>query len=198
MFFRRPLLIPLFVLALAPAAVSQEAAPAGRILPPSPRLKTGAGTPGTLPQDNRSPTPESPLMPDQTPSLVKPETVPSEPPASEAEKKRTKLSKTEVFEQDQAVKIRFRQVHTQALADRTLEELWDKANAARKDVDKRTILKAYYKHLYARMAKIDPSLKPQIDLQAAVAEKRLTQARLTPTEVADESERSTAARAFAE
>jgi hypothetical protein len=115
-------------------------------------------------------------MPDQTPSLVKPET-PATEPAGDAEKKRTKTSKTEVFEQDQAEKIRFRQVHTQALADRTLEALWDKANVARKDVDKRTILKEYYKLLYARMARIDPSLKKLIDLQALVAEHRLTQSR---------------------
>jgi hypothetical protein len=203
MIFRRRLLIPIFALALAPVAFSQEAAPSGGVvqpapLPAAPRLSPAGKAGAALPKDNRSPTPETPLMPDQTPSLVKPEAAPDEAPATDPDKKRTKTSKTEAFEQDQAVKIRFRQVHTQALADRNVIALWDKANIQRKDADKRAILKEYYKQLYARMMKIDPTLKTQIDLQALSAEKRLTQVRMTPTEVGDESERSTAGRVFAE
>jgi hypothetical protein len=203
MFFRRSLLIPIVALALAPLASGQEAAPSGGVvtpapLPDAPRLSPRPGTGAALPRDNRSPSPETPLMPDQAPSLVKPETATTEPAVDPA-KKRTKTSKTEVFEQDQAEKIRFRQVHTQALADRNLEALWDKANVARKDADKRTILKEYYKLLYARMAKIDPTLKKLIDLQATVAEHRLTQSHITPTDASgDAGERSTAGRVFAE
>lgn len=203
MIFRRPLLIPILTLALAPVALSQEAAPSGGVvapapLPAAPRLSPGA-KPAALPRDSRLPDTATPLMPDQEPSLVKPETTPAETPAIDPANKRTKTSKTEVFEQDQADKIRFRQVHTQALADRKLMELWDKSNVARKDADKRALLKDYYKQLYARMEKIDPSLKKLIDLQATVAEHRLTQAHITPTEASrDEGERSTSGRVFAE
>jgi hypothetical protein len=203
MFFRRPLLVSIFALASASLAFGQEAVPSGGIvtpapLPDAPRLAPRPTTGATLPQDSRSPRPETPLMPDQTPSLVKPE-APAAEPATTPEQKRTKTSKTEAFEQDQAEKIRFRQVHTQALADRKLEELWDKANVARKDADKRALLKEYYKLLYARMAKIDPSLKKVIDLQATTAEHRLTQSHITPTDSSgDAGEQSTAGRVFAE
>lgn len=202
MFSRRPLLTPIFVLALASVAFSQEAAPSGGVvapapLPDAPRLSPAGKAPAAvLPSDNRSPSPETPLMPDQTPSLVKPE---PEAPAVDPANKRTKLSKTEVFEQDQADKIRFRQVHTKALADRKVVELWDKSNAARKDADKRALLKDYYRALYARMAKIDPTLQKLIDAQAVSAERRLTQSRITPTESSgDAGEASTSGRVFAE
>jgi hypothetical protein len=203
MYLRRPFLVSITSLGLASFAMGQEAAPSGGVVSPAPvpdapRLAPRPAPGATLPQDNRSPAPETPLIPDQTPSLVKPETAPAEA-AGNAEKKRTKTSKTEVFEQDQADKIRFRQVHTQAQADRKLEELWDKANTARKDADKRAILKDYYKLLYARMAKIDPSLKKLIDLQATIADHRLTQSHITPTEASgDSGERSTSGRIFAE
>lgn len=200
MFFRRPLLIPILALAFAPVAFSQEAAPSGGVIPSAPRLSPKSRTGATLPQDNRSPTPEATLMPDQTPSLVKPETAAGEVPvpAPETGKKPVKTSKTEVFEVDQATKIRFRQVHTQALADRNVMALWDKANVMRKDVDKRNTLKEYYKLLYARMEKIDPTLKAAIALQALAADHRLTQVRITPTEVFDDNERSISGRVFTE
>lgn len=203
MFLRRPLLLPIVALAIAPVAFAQEAATSGGVVSPArvpdaPRLSPKPGTSVALPQDSRSPRPETPLMPDQTPSLVKPEAAPAEP-ASTPEQKRTKTSKTEVFEQDQATKIRFRQVHTQALADRNLDALWNKAVVARKDADKRALLKEYYKLLYARMEKIDPSLKKEIALQATTAEHRLTQAHITPTDASgDSGERSTSGRVFAE
>jgi hypothetical protein len=202
MFFR-PLLIPILALTFAPVAFSQGAAPSGGVVPPAPlpgapRLATPGKTGATLPQDNRSPTPESPLMPDQTPSLVKPEALPGEAPATEAAKKPAKVSKTEVFELDLAQKVRFRQVHTEALADRNLMALWEKANVARKEIEKRTLMKEYYKLLYARMLKIDPSLKAVVELQAVNAEHRLTQVRITPTEAADEGERSTSGRVFSD
>src|SRR3954462_1498068 len=123
MLFRRPLLVSIFALASASLAFGQEAAPSGGVvtpapLPDAPRLAPRPAAGATLPQDSRSPRPETPLMPDQTPSL-EPE-APAAEPAKTAEQKRTKTSKTEVFEQDQAEKIRFRQVHTQALADRRI------------------------------------------------------------------------------
>src|SRR4051812_35969906 len=107
----RPLLIPILAVAFAPVAFSQGAAPSGGVVPSappagSPRLSAPGKSGATLPQDNRSPTPESPLMPDQTPSLVKPEALPREVPATTA-KKPVKASKTEVFEADLALKIRF-------------------------------------------------------------------------------------------
>ncbi len=201
MFFRRPLLIPILALAFAPVAFSQEATPSGGVVPSGPRLSSKGKTGATLPQDSRSPTPEATLMPDQTPSLVKPQTATSEVPAPAADtaaKKPVKPSKTEAFELDQATKIRFRQVHTQALSDRNLMALWDKANVARKDVDKRNMMKEFYKLLYARMEKIDPTLKAAIAVQAVAADHRLTQVRITPTEVIDENERSVSGQVFAQ
>jgi hypothetical protein len=166
-----------------------EAAP-----PPASAFRPPSG--GVLPATASPAAAETPLMPDETPSLDKPEVglaVPTKP-KSEKEKK----SKTEIFEQDLQQHIRLRQVRTQALADPAIVAQWDRSVAARTDAAKRNALKEYYKLLYERMLKIDASLKPLIVVQATNAQNRLTQARLTPTELEHTSDRSTSGRVFAE
>lgn len=68
---------------------------------------------------------------------------------------------------------RFEQARTKALADKQVKQLQDKADNAVKDEDQRKASKEYYKALYSRMRKIDPSLKESIDRTEAVTMKRL-------------------------
>ena len=145
-----------------PAQAAGEAAPSGGVVTPS------------------TPVTETPLIPDEAPSLVKPEEgTPATPAAAAA--KTGKVSKTETFEKEILEKIRYREAKTKALADPAVIAAWDLSNVAKVDVDKRNHLKAYYKLLFARIVKIDPTLKTMVALKALEADHRVTQARLSPT-----------------
>ncbi len=159
--------------------------------PIDPRKPSG----GVLPSHGDGPATDTPLMPDQTPSLDKPESGFGTAPSTE---KQERKSKTEVFKQGLKDRVRFRQVETLALTDRAVQVEWEHSFAARTEAEKRAALQKYYKLLYARMLKIDSSIKTMITLQATDADHRLLQTRISPTETKNDGERSTAGRVFSE
>ncbi|RYD80290.1 MAG: hypothetical protein EOP84_12155 [Verrucomicrobiaceae bacterium] len=53
---------------------------------------------------------------------------------------------------------------------------------ARTDYEKREALKKYYALLYARMEKMDKSLKKEIEVREPLTVRRLHQTRIAPTE----------------
>jgi len=79
-------------------------------------------------------------------------------------------------------RIRIREAKTKAQREPAVQAEWDRANGLRTDFEKRDALKSYYRLLYGRMIKIDPSLKAPVDtlLQQSLA--RLEQTKIAPTQ----------------
>ena len=61
----------------------------------------------------------------------------------------------------------------QALQDKDILALQDKADAARDEDAQRSLTKAYYRALFDKMRSIDPSLKARIDRVEGATIKRL-------------------------
>ena len=72
--------------------------------------------------------------------------------------------------------------HLRGLGDTAVQAEWDRAEAMKTDYEKREVLKSYYRLLYGRMAKIDPSLKTLIDAQLQQSLGRLAQTKVAPTQ----------------
>lgn len=98
-------------------------------------------------------------------------------------------TKTEIAAEEMADRIRYRRARTKALNDPAVQGELARAQAARTDYEKREALKSYYKLLYARMAKIDPSLKSRIAVDSQSSLWRLTQKRISATEAFDATNR---------
>ena len=202
----RHLLGVAFAASFCASVAAQEVVPPSTPVPDSFPVGPGTGPPPAAspalpaPSGGVVPSPQAPqLMPDQIPSLDKPEAGTAVPPRTTdtpAQKKPDKKTKTEVFEQDLLDRIRFRQVKTVAMADPALVAQWDRSIVAHTDQQKRAALKDYYKQLYARMAKLDGSLKKLIEVRALDTEHHLNQSHFTPTEARDSTERSTSGRVF--
>lgn len=79
-------------------------------------------------------------------------------------------------------RIRIREAKTKAQRDPAIQAEWDRAESLRTDYEKREAMKNYYRLLYGRMTKLDPSLKAPIDtlLQQSLA--RLDQTKIAPTQ----------------
>lgn len=150
------------ILALAPALSAQESSPA----------KPAAPTPAAEP--------EVTLIPEQIPQNAKPAAAPKA-----IEKSKTEQSAEELLE-----RIHFREARVKALRDPKVQAEWDSAAKAKTDYDKREALKRYYKLLYARILKIDSSVKKTADLREAAALRRLEQTRIDATEPLDPQERA--------
>ena len=60
-------------------------------------------------------------------------------------------------------KAHFQEVKAKALEDKSIQALQDKADNATSDDEHRKASKDYYKALYGKMRKIDPSLKEHIN-----------------------------------
>jgi hypothetical protein len=167
-----PFLVTL-TLALAPAVFAQQPSatnPARLQLAP-------AAAPAAAPAPAAEP--EVTLIPEQV--------VPKEKPV--APKPDTK-SKTEQSAEDAAERIHFREARIKAERDPKVQAEWDRANKAKTDLEKREALKSYYTLLYARILKIDSSVKKTADLRSAASLHRLEQTRIDPTEPLDPQERA--------
>ena len=79
-------------------------------------------------------------------------------------------------------RIRLREAKTKAQRDPAVQAEWDRAAAVRTDYEKREVLKGYYKLLYGRMAKIDPTLKAPIETQLQQSLGQLEQTKIAPTQ----------------
>ena len=93
-----------------------------------------------------------------------------------------KRSKTEVAEDALQGRIRYRQAKTKAIRDPKVISELARADAALTDQERRDALKSHYKLLFARMEKLDKTLKPQLELRSKNALGRLTQVRMEPTQ----------------
>ena len=78
--------------------------------------------------------------------------------------------------------VRLREAKTKAQRDPAVQTEWERAAAVRTDYEKRDVLKGYYRLLYGRMAKLEPTLKTPIDQQLQEALARLDQTRIAPTQ----------------
>ncbi len=79
-------------------------------------------------------------------------------------------------------RIRLREAKTKAQREPAVQTEWGRAAAVKTDYEKREALKSYYRLLYSRMARIDPTLKKPIDLQLQESLGRLEQSRISPTQ----------------
>lgn len=137
-----------------------------------------------LPSADPGPTqilPEPVLIPETPEMTEKPEGTAIVPPGEVAPTGLIKRSKTEIAADELALKVRYRQVKTRAMADPAVQAEFNNAQRARTDAQKRAGLKRYYQLLYARMAKIDKTLKKQINEREVISVKRLQQNRIDPT-----------------
>lgn len=99
-------------------------------------------------------------------------------------------SKTEASNEDLQERIRLREARVKAERDPQVRAEWDRSVKAKTDLEKRDALKSYYKLLYARILKIDSSVKKIADLRAQSSLRRLEQTRIDPTEPLDPEERA--------
>ena len=79
-------------------------------------------------------------------------------------------------------RIRLREAKTKAQRDPAIMAEWDRAAAVKTDYEKREVLKGYYKLLYGRMAKLDPTLKAPLEKQLQDALGQLEQNKIAPTQ----------------
>ena len=109
-------------------------------------IATTEETPG----DPLSLIPESPI----------PVAKPKPKPAPSPEKK----SSTEQASDDLQTRIRYREAKTKAMQDPKVQAEWDRAHAVKTDAERRAALKSYYNLYCDRMEKIDPVVKPRVEL----------------------------------
>ena len=138
-------------------------------------------TPERLPPPSPLP-PEVPLIPEEVPQTTKPRGSAIDTPRG------MKSSKTDVNAAELRERIRFREAKTKALRDAQVQAQWDRAALAKTDYEKREALKNYYKLLYARIAKLDGSIKKLIDQREQFSLRRLEQTRIDPTVAFDPGE----------
>lgn len=133
--------------------------------------------------------PAAPAPPVETEVTLIPEQVPQNPKPEAAPKPEGK-SKTEENAEELIERIRFREARVKALRDPQVQAEWDRAGKAKTDFEKREALKRYYKLLYARILKIDGSVKKTANLRETISLRRLEQTRIDPTEPLDPQERA--------
>ena len=79
-------------------------------------------------------------------------------------------------------RIRLREAKTKAQRDPAVQAEWDRAAAVKTDYERREVLKGYYKLLYGRMAKLEPTLKAPLETQLQQALGQLEQRKIAPTQ----------------
>jgi len=99
-------------------------------------------------------------------------------------------SVTSASEDEMAARIRLRQLKSRVLREPKVQALYEKAQAAPTDYEKRETLKEYYKLLYTRIEKLDGSLKKRVAALQHQSISRLTQTKIDPTDPLDPSERA--------
>lgn len=116
-----------------------------------------------------------PLIPEAMPTL--------ERSPEERSPKREKKSATEEAEDAVRDRIKLREAKNKAQNEPDLQALWDSQFKARTDFEQRAILTEYYTRLWARIAKLDKSLKPaEIEALKRRYISQYAQTRIAPTE----------------
>ena len=131
-------------------------------------------TPERLPPPSSLPA-EVPLIPEEVPQTTKPRGTAIDTARG------VKTSKTDVSAAELRERIRFREAKTKALRDAQVQAHWERAAGAKTDYEKREALKSYYKLLYARIAKLDGSIRKLIEQREQFSLRRLEQTRIDPT-----------------
>lgn len=196
--FRALLLAPLFL--AAPALHSQEAPsapaqpapelPAGPApsktdltpaedVPVKPPMDASAPKLDLMPaEDTTIPPAESTLIPEMIEPVEKPQGTEIPQPTKPAEP----ANRTAIAANLLETLVRFRNVQNRVVKEPAVQAEWDTSESARTDYEKRAALRRYYQLLYARMEKIDGSLKPLIEERREVALRRLRQHKIDPTQ----------------
>ena len=127
-------------------------------------------------QPSPAPAPDSlSLIPDAPPPLEKPPGRSGSGGSRAGAVNPIKKNKTEVAVQDYSQRIKFREAKTKAERDEKIQAELETADAAKTDEEKRAALKRYYKLLYAKILKIDGSLKKLVAQRQEQSMKQLDQ-----------------------
>jgi hypothetical protein len=127
---------------------------------------------------------DTPAQPSPAPAPDSLSLIPDAPPEAQKPPRRSggtvsqnpiRKNKTDAGAQDFAERIKFREAKTKALRDEQIQQELSNADAARKDQEKRDALKRYYKLLYAKILKIDGSLKKIVAQRQEQSLKQLDQ-----------------------
>ena len=148
--------------------------------PVKPQLRSAPPSPIALPQ--ATPNEPLPLIPETPDTTEKPKGSAIANPKSD---------KTSAAEDELGARLRMREIRTQALQDAKIRSEWDRAHAAKTDLEKREAMKNYYTLLYAKMEKLDGSLHKRIAELKSVTVKRLTQHNIDPTDPIASADRDT-------
>lgn len=151
--------------------------------PTAPRLRPTPPAPVEEPK-------VAPLPPD-TLGLIPEAPEPVKKPKGEALKEPTeKVDRTTAAENELGSRVRLRELTTRVRQEPKIVAEWERANAAKTDYEKREALKSYYKQLYDRIVKLDPSLEKRVMEIRAKSLHRLAETRVDPTEPIDPADRT--------
>lgn len=142
--------------------------------------------PAVVPGAQPSPTPLS-LIPETPASTSRPHRSSSSAPAAAGPAAPVRKNKTEANTQDVADRVKFREAKTKALRDEKIQEQLSLAEAAKTEPEKRAALKRYYLLLYARILKIDGSIKKLVSQRQEQSLKQLDQSNVRPEEYQEHS-----------
>ena len=81
-------------------------------------------------------------------------------------------------EKDVRVRVHLRQAENHVLNDPAIQAEWDAAHRAPSQPERRTLLTAYYNHLYGDMIKLDPSIATLASVRRQAAIERMRYNRL--------------------
>jgi len=160
--------------------------------PTTPRLRPTLPVPPPAPpalEDPASPIPTEPLslIPETPEPVKKPKGEALKDPTDKAEKE--KVDRTTAAENELAGRVRLRELTTRVRQEPKIAGEWNRAQTAKTDYEKREALKNYYKLLYDRITKLDPSLQKRVAEVRAKSLHRLTETRIDPTEAIDPADR---------
>src|SRR4030095_2199460 len=88
-----------------------------------------------------------------------------------------KVDRTTAAENELAARVRLRELTTRVRQEPNVAAEWDRAQTARTDFDKRDALKNYYKLLYDRIVKLDPTLQKRVAEMRTKSLHRLSETR---------------------
>jgi hypothetical protein len=160
----------------APPAAEPGANPAPPPLAPAGKDKDRLELMPSKPAQLLPPPIDLPLIPEMPVPQERPRTRSVESPI------KTRDSATSAAADEVKQRIRLREAKTKAQRDPAVMAEWTRSTEVKTDYEKREALKSYYRLLYARMARIDPSLKAPIALQLQQNLARLEQTRIAPTQ----------------
>lgn len=171
---KRPLRLLLLALSgLAFSAQAQES--------PKPQLR------GTPPSPLAPPSEPQPALENIDPMPLIPEDLEPAPKPEGRALTELKKSKPIQAEGELAARIRLREAKTRALHDASIQAEWTRAQNARTPHERREALKSYYTQLYAKIERLDGSLKKRVAILRDASIKKITQRNIEPSDPVERS-----------